>query len=159
MYPILVEKQTFESRLVKQTDTTQQAALVSFELDITEKDEDLVLIPSSFMAPERLTSYNGLEDVYSKISSESTTGFTIELYVKSADITKNIAVTGLVVGDLALYNINDNAVITPLTAPEVSDGVYNVTFAAQTSADVVRATFTKNGYDFTAVTANTILIP
>ena len=159
MYPVLIENQTFEARLVKQTDTTQQAALVSFELDITEKDEDLVLIPNSFIAPERLTSYNGLVDVVSTVSAEALTGFTIELGVIGGNFTANVPVTGLVVGDLALYNVTDVAAITPTSLTETSDGVYVVVMPTQASADVVRATFTKNGYDFTAVTANTILIP
>jgi len=159
MYPVQVEKGSFEVGLNKATDVTLQNAIVTFQFSPSEKDTDLVLIPADSISPARLSTYNGLLNVVSVESSISTTGFTLTLGVIDSNIVANVPVTGLVVGDLALYNVTDVASITPTSMTETSDGVYVVVMPAQTSADVVRVTLTKNGYDFTAVTANTVLIP
>jgi len=159
LYPVQIAKQTFVAQFTPQTETTVQGATISFEFDLSEKDADLAMITATTLSPVRLNSYNGLVDVVSTVSGESTTGFTIALGVVGGNFVTNVPVTGLVVGDLALYNVTDSASITPTSLTETSDGTYVVVMPAQTSADVVRATFTKNGYDFTSVTANTVLIP
>ena len=159
LYPVQIAKQTFVAQFTPQTETTVQGATISFEFDLSEKDSDLAMIPASVLSPVRLNSYNGLVDVVSTVSAEALTGFTIELGVIGGNFTANVPVTGLIDTDFALYNVTDNSAVTVLTAPEVSDGVYTLTFAAQTSADVIRVTPTKNGYDFSAVVTNTVLMP
>jgi hypothetical protein len=69
-----------------------------------------------------------------------------------------VLVEGLVAGDMALYNVTDSASVTITTAVEAPDGTYTISYATQSVADVLRLTITKDGYDFTAVTANTITI-
>ena len=61
--------------------------------------------------------------------------------------------------DSNLYNVTDAVSVAILTFSETADGVYAFTFAAQTSADVLRATPVKSKYDFTGATATTIIIP
>ena len=152
MYPVLIENQTFDARLVKMTDTTQQAALVSFELDITEKDEDLVLIPNSIIAPERLTTYNGLLDIVMTASGATTTAVTLTLGVLGANFSANTPVVGQTITEFAFYNVTDAAAVVAVSVTEVSDGVYDVVLPAQTAADVIRVTFTATGYETKVIT-------
>jgi hypothetical protein len=97
-------------------------------------------------------------DVVASYSGISTTGVTITLSVFDSNIMANVPVTGLLTGDLALYNVTDSAAVANATFTESADGVYDVTFALQTVSDVMRATFTKAGYDFSLVTDKTFII-
>jgi hypothetical protein len=158
MYPVEVEKQSFYVGLTKATPTTVQKGAITFEISPSENDGDLVMIPASEMGTLRPNSLGGLVDAVASYSGISTTGVTITLSVFDSNIMANVPVTGLLTGDLALYNVTDSAAVANATFTESSDGVYDVTFAAQTVSDVMRATFTKAGYDFSLVTENTFII-
>ena len=92
----------------------------------------------------------GLIDVYGGTpTSISTTGFTINLYNYYGTLKDKQEVQGLVAADFDLYNVTDSAAVTISTATETSSGTYAFTFTAQTSADVLRLSVDKNGYDST----------
>ena len=161
MFPIGIQRNTFniDLRKTSQANNTTQAAIITWQYDLNERDENLVLIPADVVGTTKLASYNGLLDVLVSYSAITTTGFTATLSVKGSNIVANIPVTGLQLADFALFNITDSLAVTIASLTESSDGVYVFTFAAQSNADVLRLTPTKNGYDFSGVVASTILIP
>ena len=101
---------------------------------------------------------NGLLDVTSVYSAIGQTSFKATLKTIFGTFVNPLLVEGLVAGDMALYNVTDSANVTITSAVEAPDGTYTISYASQTVADVLRLTITKDGFDFTAVTANTITI-
>ena len=101
---------------------------------------------------------NGLLDVTSTYSSIGQTSFKATLKTQYGSFLNPVLVEGLVAGDMALYNVTDSASVTITSIAESPDGTYQINFASQTVADVLRLTITKDGYNFAAVTANTITI-
>lgn len=160
LYPIKIDNQSWYVSLVMGTDTVTEKLLVTFDWDQTEDDAQLRMIAAGDMTADWLGA-NGLLDIKSTISAISTTSFTAKLYTVFGSEFSKIPNRGLVAADFALYNVTDSAAVTITTAVESTTvpGTYVFTFSAQTSADVLRLTPTKTGFDYTAVIANTILIP
>jgi hypothetical protein len=107
------------------------------------------------------SGFSPLEDFYSLLdvsgtaSAISTTGFTMTLVDPYGD-----PVEDLVSGDFSLEETSPTpGSITISSVTETSAGVYAFTFGAQTSADVLSLTPSKNGYDFSAIPSVTITIP
>lgn len=156
--PIELEADSIDAKFIKTIDTAIQAIQVSFDVHMNEDDADLRMIQSTEMSYD-ISRLRGLIDVDATISSISTTGFTATLTTDGGTPITPVLCKGLVAGDFALYNVTDASAVTISTMTESPSGVYAFTFTAQTSADVLRLTPTKNGYDFTDVIANTITIP
>lgn len=160
LYPIRVDKGSWDPTLVKTTDKTVQKIKVMFNFHIDEDDSYLRAITAQDISAN-LSILNGLLDVCSTNSAIDNTTFTVDLSTEYGPLLSPTPVTGLLVADFALYNITDSASVTIVSAVEsvTIDGRYVVTFASQTNADVLRLTPTKSGYDFTNVVANTIQMP
>lgn len=156
--PIELEADSIDAKFIKTIDTAIQAIQVSFDVHMNEDDADLRMIQSTEMSYD-ISRLRGLIDVDATISSISTTGFTATLTTDGGTPITPVLCKGLVAGDFALYNVTDASAVTISTMTESPSGVYAFTFTAQTSADVLRLTPTKNGYDFTDVVATTITIP
>lgn len=158
LYPFPVENRSYYARFVDPTFTTSQKIEVGYQFAQELKDSEIGMIASSAFTAN-LLSAEGLVDVSSVITNESTTTFTAKLKTEYGDVGEEIVLEGLIVTDFALYNVTDSLAVTISSVTESSAGVYDFAFAAQTSADVLRLTPTKNGYDFSAVVTNTITIP
>lgn len=158
IYPIAVDNNSFDPKLVDATDAVVQKVLVSFNFADDMRDEYLVMLTEDDYTFDAINS-RGLLDVTAAYSNEATTGFTATLSTKYGSKASPVKVKGLVAGDFALYNVTDSLAVTIVSATESADGVYDFTFAAQDPADVLRLTPTKAGYDFSLVVSNTILVP
>lgn len=158
LYPIQVDKDSWDARTIEATDTTVQKISLAFNWSDDEKDEDIRMITEDDYSFDALGA-KGLLDVNAVYSSISTTGFTATLSTIFGSKAALVKVKGLVAGDFALYNVTDDLAVTITSVTESADGVYDFVIPAQTSADVLRLTPTKNGFDFTNVVSNTILIP
>lgn len=156
--PIELEADSIDAIFVKTIDTAIQAIKVSFDIHMNEDDADLRMIQSTEMSYD-ISRLRGLIDVDSTIDNESTTGFEVTLTTDGGTPITPVLCKGLVIGDFALYNVTDSSSITITSVTESPAGVYTFVIPTQTSADVLRLTPTKNGYDFTDVIANTITIP
>lgn len=157
IYPIRVQKSTFDAKYMANNGADAEKIMISFDWDKREKDSELDYFTTA--TDIDLTDVRGLIDIYSTISSISTTSFKAKLTNSFGAVNDRGVLKGLVAGDFALYNVTDSSAVTILTAVESPDGTYTFTFSSQTSADVLRLTPTKDGYDFTNVVATTILIP
>lgn len=158
LYPIQVDKDSWDARTVEATDTTVQKILLSFNWSDDEKDEDIRMITEDDYTFDALAS-KGLLDVNATYSGISTTEFTATLSTIYGSKAALVKVKGLLAGDFSLFNVTSSSAVTITSVTESADGVYDFVIPAQSSADVLRLTPSKDGYDFTNVVSNTILIP
>jgi hypothetical protein len=154
--PIGVDANSYEAVLEKATDTVAEMIKISF--DFAQNMDDALL---RYIAAEDL-DFDGLNtaDVYALYtaigvaSNITTTAARMKITTDYGLPVKNLIIT-----DFVAYNVTDSASVTISTFAESSDGVYDITFAAQTSADVLKLTPTKARYDFAGVSSVAILIP
>jgi hypothetical protein len=158
LYPIRMAKGSFDARFFEEMPESRAMVKIAFEYDLRESDSLLRTISADDMTADLLNA-TGLIDVSSVITNISTTGFTAKLVTKYGSVANLVVDKYLVAGDFALYNTTDSLAVVPSSVTESAPGTYDFVFAAQTSADVLRLTPTKTGRDYTAVIANTILIP
>lgn len=160
LYPIAVDEQSLDVRWQPKTDTTGQKLIVTFDWAQYVKDENLWLLePSEFSGD--LFTINGLLDIEAVFSGISTTGATVYLTANYGTFALKVADTGLLLADSVLSNTTTPAVVVKSTWVESTlvPGTYSYTHAAQSAADVMRLTITKDGRDYTLVTAKTYVIP
>lgn len=158
LYPIMVDAASWNPVLVSATDTTIQKIALNYDYSIDELDENLQMILSTEITGVNLLTVSGLLDVYSAYTAVSTSSFKAKLTTSYGSIINKQVVKGLVAADFALFNTTTSLAVTILTATESPAGTYTFTFAAQTAADVLRLTPTKNGFDFSAVVSNLFTI-
>ena len=151
LYPIAVDKETFNPVLMKATDTTVEKVSVTFEFSRAERDENLRSINASDISVN-LLEYDGLLDAYLASSSITATSVDITVTTSYGSFGNPIKIEGLVLADFALYNVTVDSAITPSLVTETTDGVYTITFPAATASDVVRVTLSKDGFDSTPIT-------
>lgn len=164
--PIELEADTIDAILQMTTDTTIQKIAIMFDINISEDDSLIRILAASEMAVS-IKNLRGLYDVTSANSGISTTGVTVTLKTQGGTLLNPVMVEGLLIADFVssvggatsrLYNDTDNLNVTILTLTESAPGVYDLTFAAQTVADVMIVKPLKDGFDFSAVEANTFVI-
>ncbi len=171
LYPIRIAQGSFYTKFIFPTDSTQQKLMVTFDFDQREEDGQLRTIISTDMEANLLNA-RGLLDIMSLlVGSATTTVFTLDLYTLFGSEQSKKPLTGLVVGDFysvaggvasRVYNVTDALAVTLTSVVESSTvpGRYTFTMsAAQGSGEVIRITPVKNGYDFSEVILNTVLMP
>lgn len=159
MYPIQVDKDSWDVKMASATDSTVQKVTLGFNWSDNERDEYVSMITEDDYTFDILNS-KGLLDVTSTNSAITTTGFTVTLATAYGSKANPVKVKGLLIGDFALAELSPTpGSITITSVTESADGVYDFVIPAATSADVLELTPSKDGYDFTAVIANTITIP
>jgi hypothetical protein len=156
--PIRIDNGSISARLIKTgSGATTQKIDLAFDWHLDVQDERLRTLEADEMSTD-ISLLNGLLDVTSTYSAIGQTSFKATLKTIFGTVLNPVLVEGLVAGDMALYNITDSANVAITTAIEAPDGTYTISYASQSAADVLRLTISKDGYDFTAVTANTITI-
>lgn len=156
--PIRIDNGSLSAILVKTgSGAITQKINLGFDWHIDVQDERLRTLEADEMTTD-ISIINGLLDVTSTYSAIGQTSFKATLKTIFGTVLNPVLVEGLVAGDMALYNITDSNSVAITTAVEAPDGTYTISYASQTVADVLRLTITKDGFDFTAVTANTITI-
>jgi len=152
--PILVDNVSFEATLVKKNDAEVEMIQLDFDIRITEKDSDLRVLEASDLDFDANEDIFALLDVTSTYTDISTINVTVTLLDLYGDPVPN-----MVIGDFDLFNITDTATVVITSVTETSEGVYVFLFPLETSADILRLTPTKTGFDFSAVVTNLITIP
>jgi len=152
LYPIMVDKDTFQPTLIKATDTTVAKVQVSFEFSRIEKDENLKMINSQNIVGVDMLSVNGLLDGYVAITNDTVTSVTATISTSYGSFGSPIKIEGLQLADFTLFNVTDNASVVISSLTETSAGVYVLDFAAQTAADSMRLTISKTGFSIEVAT-------
>ena len=144
---------TFYAEYVKKTNDSDAAVVINFTVDKREDDGDLrVLIPGEGVANDvDLNDVDGLLEPCAEVvaGTITTTEVQIDYYLPFGDFCAPQPVEGLVLADIALFNVTDNAAVTPLTVTESATvaGRYTITYTAQDASDVLYSDITKSGYD------------
>jgi len=164
IYPIPVDKNTWNPIWTLPTDTTVEKVTLNFQFDATLQDEYIGQIVSSDITGINLLDVSGLIDIFSEVVSCSTTALVVKMYNRYGSAFNKLPMEGLIIGDFfdtvggavgKLYNVTDSAAVTISSVTESPDGTYTFAFTAQTVADVLRVTPVKTGFDYTSVIATT----
>ena len=156
--PIRIDNGSISARLIKTgSGATTQKIDLAFDWHLDVQDERLRTLEADEMSTD-ISLLNGLLDVTSTYTAIGQTSFKATLKTQYGSFLNPILVEGLVAGDMALYNVTDSNSVTITSIAESPDGTYQINYASQTVTDVLRLTITKDGYNFAAVTTNTITI-
>lgn len=159
LYPIKIDKDSISAKFIKATDKTLQKIEFKFNFSIEEHDESLEMITCEELDYEVL-NLRGLLDIYADYSLIDNTTFTMRLRTDYGTPTSPVLDKGLVAADLALYNVTDSlAVIVTSVTEDTDGGTYVVVFPAQTNADEIRVTPSRDGRDYSEVIASLVTMP
>lgn len=157
LWPVLVDNVSFDPIYMNATDSEVEKIKIQFNIRMTESDGDWRVLGFDDLTPpfDPNNDFFGLVNVTAEHSSITTTGFTTTLTDYYGEAVENLVIT-----DFALAEVTPTpGSITITSVTETSAGVYVFVIPAQTSADVLKLTPTKSGYDFSAVPTTTITIP
>jgi hypothetical protein len=156
--PIRIDNGSISAKLIKTgSGAVTQKIDLSFDWHIDVQDERLRTLEADEMSTD-ISLLNGLLDVTSTYTAIGQTSFKATLKTIYGSYLTPVLVEGLLAADMALYNVTDSASVTITSIAESPDGTYQINYASQTVADVLRLTITKDGYNFAAVTTNTITV-
>lgn len=159
-FPIQIQKGTLHSKFEKATDAAVQMINMTWTWDQIENDAHLEMILSTETPDINWLTQRGLLDVTGSYGVPTTTTVTLTLKNCFGTAINKQPVEGIIDTDMVLNEISPSpGVVVISSSIEVSPGVYDIIFAAATSADVLAITITKDGFDFTDVTPVTFEIP
>lgn len=157
--PIRIQDGSFYAGFIKTSYTEVQKVSMSWDWGFNENDGCLGMILKSEMTASVL-ELQGLIDIVGEAASTiSTTGFTMDMNTEYGTALNPDKVKGLVLADFALYNITTTSSVSLSSVVESPSGTYTFAFPAQTSADVLRLSVNKNGFDDTTLNTVVITIP
>tara|TARA_R110000803_G_scaffold136606_2_gene203503 strand:- start:608 stop:1561 length:954 start_codon:yes stop_codon:yes gene_type:complete len=144
-------------------DSNVQNVEINYSWNQNEFDADQIILVAGEVPTVDLTNYRGLVDVYMTVSSISTTGFTATMTYSYGTALTPVPYLGAVQADFEtplgnLYNDTDSANVT-ISTFTATNNVYAFTFAAETSADSLTLSSSKNGFDLSPIEVTKILIP
>lgn len=158
LLPIEIAANSMNSQPTYGTPTTTYQITTTFDWDANVEHADIAAWENTVnWSSSTVTS---LLDVSSTIySAVAATTMTLDLFYDYGSLNSKIPAEGLVIGDFTLYNVTDSASITITSVTEATTvpGRYVFVYPTQTSADVLRLTGSKNGFDFTNL-ANTAYV-
>ena len=146
LYPIPVDNESFEAKLMFATDSATQKIMVGFDFYRLFDESTLwLLTPSDTTDLFDFNNLEGLLDVALTKTSASTTNLVVTATLDYGTAKSKIKVLGLVQADFTLKNTATGATITLLTAV-ATENSYALTFASQTASLPVTLTVAKTGY-------------
>lgn len=148
LYPIPVDNQSFDAKIMFATDTTVQKIMVSFDFYRLFDESTMWMVTSDELQGD-FNSFEGLLDVnLSKVSSSVTT-LVLDAVLDYGTALNPIKVLGLVLADFTLKNTTTGIAI-PLLTVSSGTGVnlnrYTLTFASQTLLTPLTVLVQKTGY-------------
>lgn len=146
LYPIPVDNESFEAKMMFATDTTAQKIMVGFDFYRLFDESTLWLV-----TPEEggfdFNELEGLLDVNIAISSITTTSATATCTLDYGTAVSAIKAKGFVLADFSLYDNTAVGAVTITALTESSDGVYVLEYVAITgSVNELTLTIDKDGY-------------
>jgi hypothetical protein len=154
LYPIQVDKDSWDARTVEATDSTVQKISLAFNWSDDEKDEDIRMVTSDEYTANVL-ALKGLLDINAEVAGNATLS-TATLTTIYGSKAAPIKVKGLVLADFSLFNNDTSSAVTIDSVTETSAGVYEIAHAAGvTLGDSLTLTINKAGYAITTATYTT----
>jgi hypothetical protein len=159
LYPIQVDKNSWDARTVEATDTTIQKVALNFNWSDDEKDEDIRMVTADEYTGNVL-ALKGLLDIIGKdgAADETSDTLTISLETIYGSKASPVKIKGLAIGDFSFLASGAGAIV-PSGMVE-TNGTYVFTFAdlSLNAGETVNVTVSKNGYDSTLLTAIDITV-
>lgn len=143
LYPIPVDNQSFDARLMYATDTTVQKLMVSFDFYRLFDEGTLWLITADEVMDFNLLE--GLLDVEMEKVSATQTDLVLDATLMYGTALNPIKVSGLVLADFTLSDASTGANISLISVSAVANR-YTLTFASQTAGLPVEVKVQKTGY-------------
>ena len=148
LYPIPVDNQSFDAKMMFATDTTVQKIMIGFDFYRLFDESTMWMITSDELNGD-FNSFEGLLDVeLSKVSSTVTT-LVLDAVLDYGTALNPIKVLGLVSADFTLKNTTTGVAI-PITGVVAGTGVnanrYTLTFGTQTLLTPLTVLVQKTGY-------------
>lgn len=139
LYPVRVNESSWVAQLVKETPTQGGRLSLEFDFARTEKDKDLRMISFNEITAD-LTVLEGLRDVTAVTSAPAVDEVTVALTLPFDEFLNSAPpATGWTTAtDWDLYNVTTASSVTVTSVTESPTGTYNLAYAVQTSADVMR---------------------
>lgn len=150
LYPIPVDNQSFDARLMYATDSTVQKIMVAFDFDRLFDESTLWIISPSDAGGYNFNNVEGLLDVVLTKVSAAQTGMTLKANLEYGTGANGIAVKGLSSSDFTLKT--SGGTVISITSVTAIDNSYTLAFASQTAGLQVIVSVTKNGYTGTLTT-------
>lgn len=151
LYPIPVDNQSFDARLMYATDSTVQKIMVAFDFERLFDEGTLWIVSPSDATNYDFNKAEGLLDINLSKNSATQTTLVLKANLDYGTGANGIAVKGLVQADFTLKLASTGATIT-LTSVTAVDNVYTLNFASQTAGASVIASVAKTGYVGTLTT-------
>lgn len=155
LYPLRANEASNDPKMMFKNATTTNKIMVAFDFNNLVKQENLYVITGEEVGID-FNRLQKLTDVTITVSDITTTGATFSVKTSySQGLHPNYDVLGQTdLTDFEVTNVTDGSPVTILTIDEVSDGVYEATWAAQGSADAmhvemdIATTFYEGSADF-----------
>lgn len=146
LYPIPVDNESFEAKLMFATDSATQKIMVGFDFyRLFDESTMWMVTPNDTTDLYDFNNLEGLLDVeLTKVSATQTT-LILNANLSYGTGAKGIAVKGLIGADFGLKNTATGATIV-ITSVTAVDNVYTLNFASQTASLPVTASVAKTGY-------------
>jgi hypothetical protein len=167
LYPIAIEPETLSVKAAYPTPTATYTIPVTFKWRKDMYDEDLGYWDNSVTWSNPTIA--SLLDVNVAVSNITTTGYKLTLTYDYGAVNSALPVKGLVVADFvssvggATSKVrrtnNTPADVSITSVTESPDGVYTFVIPTATSADTLQPAASKQGFDFSRLLDETILIP
>ncbi len=170
LYPVKMDAKSIAGIYVNSTDTEPTMLMYSFNLHPSERDCQLRGIPAAQLTGDiNPLDYEGLMDVYGKVITCTATKLVITLYNRWGNPLAPETVKNLLVGDFTMTKVASPYTATPspvaLTGTGAvfseASGTYSITYKTSDDPSVtdhLSLIGSKVGYDFTALTATTIVV-
>lgn len=145
LYPIPVDNESFEAKLMFATDSAIQKIMIGFDF-YRLFDEGTLWLVTTEEAGLDFNNLEGLLDVNISFGTPTSTGVVATLTLDYGTAVNPLKVKGLVATDFLLYNVTQSSAVTK-TVTETADGVYAFAYTAITgSTDVLKLSLVKEGY-------------
>lgn len=163
VYPIKIASATLNVIYIPAKDKEPAMLAVSFDFDVSEKDENLVTIPCSELGGTYLLTISGLHDVCGVVSEIEDNGCVLELKTDFG-----IPKTGLVAADFVsakagetakIYNKTQDTDITVTVSETTTPGTYELSWTSQSPEDELILFAKDEGFDFTCLKETEVVIP
>lgn len=163
MLPIDIETGTLYAGVVKKTKTDPNSVSLTFAIQELVRDENLIQISSSKLGGNMLLKRGLIDGNGEALAAPpiTTTTVRVDLNYLYGNFPDKLPFKGLVVADLSpdngatpstIFNVTgaSNVAVSLMTPVSGQDGVYDLTFAIQPSANTIRVDISKLGFDFAA---------
>ena len=148
LYPIPVDNQSFDAKMMYATDTTVQKIMVSFDFYRLFDESTLWLVTANELGGD-FNAFEGLLDVALTKASSTVTTLVVDALLDYGTALNPIKVLGLLVADFTLTNATTGVAI-PITTAVAGAGAnanrYTLTFASQTLLTPLLLKVQKTGY-------------